>query len=199
MAEYTGDVDALGTLRLLDAVRTCGLQNHVRFYQASTSELYGLVQSVPQDENTPFYPRSPYGVAKLYAFWITKNYREAYHMYACNGILFNHESPRRGRTFVTRKITRAVADISLGKQACLYLGNLDAQRDWGHGELFYFCKGLLRFSRFDTLSAARDYVEGMWRMLQQDSPDDFVLATGEMHYVREFVEKAFKVVGVEIK
>jgi len=178
MAEYTGDVDALGTLRLLDAVRTCGLQKHVRFYQASTSELYGLVQSVPQDENTPFYPRSPYGVAKLYAFWITKNYREAYNMYSCNGILFNHESPRRGRTFVTRKITRAVADISLGKQACLYLGNLDAQRDWGH---------------------ARDYVEGMWRMLQQDSPEDFVLATGEMHYVREFVEKAFRVVGVEIK
>ena len=134
MAEYTGDVDALGTLRLLDAIRTCGLQSHVRFYQASTSELYGLVQSVPQDENTPFYPRSPYGVAKLYGFWITKNYREAYNMYACNGILFNHESPRRGRTFVTRKITRAVADISLGKQACLYLGNLDAQRDWGHGD-----------------------------------------------------------------
>ncbi|KAI0249779.1 GDP-mannose 4,6-dehydratase [Lactifluus subvellereus] len=178
MAEYTGDVDALGTLRLLDAVRTCGLQNHVRFYQASTSELYGLVQSVPQDENTPFYPRSPYGVAKLYAFWITKNYREAYNMYACNGILFNHESPRRGRTFVTRKITRAVADISLGKQSCLYLGNLDAQRDWGH---------------------ARDYVEGMWRMLQQDTPEDFVLATGEMHYVREFVEKAFRVLDVEIK
>ncbi|KAH9974100.1 GDP-mannose 4,6-dehydratase [Lactifluus volemus] len=174
MAEYTGDVDALGTLRLLDAVRTCGLQNHVRFYQASTSELYGLVQSVPQDENTPFYPRSPYGVAKLYAFWITKNYREAYNMYACNGILFNHESPRRGRTFVTRKITRAVADIHLGKQACLYLGNLDAQRDWGH---------------------ARDYVEGMWRMLQQNGPEDFVLATGEMHYVREFVEKAFRVVS----
>ena len=136
MAEYTGDVDALGTLRLLDAVRTCGLQKHVRFYQASTSELYGLVQSVPQDEDTPFYPRSPYGVAKLYAFWITKNYREAYNVYACNGILFNHESPRRGRTFVTRKITRAVADISLGKQACLYLGNLDAQRDWGHGDVF---------------------------------------------------------------
>jgi len=177
MAEYTGDVDALGTLRLLDAVRTCGLQNHVRFYQASTSELYGLVQTVPQDENTPFYPRSPYGVAKLYAFWITKNYREAYNIFACNGILFNHESPRRGRTFVTRKISRAVADISLGKQSCLYLGNLDAQRDWGH---------------------ARDYVEGMWRMLQQDTPEDFVLATGEMHYVREFVEKAFRVVGVEI-
>ncbi|KAI0267284.1 hypothetical protein BC834DRAFT_981273 [Gloeopeniophorella convolvens] len=178
MAEYTGDVDALGTLRLLDAIRTCGLQNHIRFYQASTSELYGLVQSVPQDENTPFYPRSPYGVAKLYAFWITKNYREAYNMYACNGILFNHESPRRGRTFVTRKITRAVADISLGKQACLYLGNLDARRDWGH---------------------ARDYVEGMWRMLQQDTPEDFVLATGEMHPVREFVEKAFQVVGVQIQ
>jgi len=178
MAEYTGDVDALGTLRLLDAVRTCGLHDHVRFYQASTSELYGLVQSVPQDENTPFYPRSPYGVAKLYAFWITKNYREAYNMFACNGILFNHESPRRGRTFVTRKISRAVADISLGKQSCLYLGNLDAQRDWGH---------------------ARDYVEGMWRMLQQDKPEDFVLATGEMHYVREFVEKAFRVLGVEIR
>jgi GDPmannose 4,6-dehydratase len=137
MAEYTGDVDGLGTLRLLDAVRTCGLQNHVRFYQASTSELYGLVQTVPQDEDTPFYPRSPYGVAKLYAFWITKNYREAYNMFACNGILFNHESPRRGRTFVTRKISRAVADISLGKQACLYLGNLDAQRDWGHGDSIY--------------------------------------------------------------
>ena len=145
MAEYTGDVDALGTLRLLDAVRTCGLQNHVRFYQASTSELYGLVQSVPQDEDTPFYPRSPYGVAKLYGFWITKNYREAYNMYACNGILFNHESPRRGRTFVTRKITRAVADISLGKQACLYLGNLDAQRDWGHGD-FIFAKDLLHLT-----------------------------------------------------
>jgi len=178
MAEYTGDVDALGTLRLLDAIRTCGLQNHIRFYQASTSELYGLVQSVPQDEDTPFYPRSPYGVAKLYGFWITKNYREAYNMFSCNGILFNHESPRRGRTFVTRKITRAVADISLGKQACLYLGNLDAQRDWGH---------------------ARDYVEGMWRMLQQDAPEDFVLATGEMHYVREFVEKAFQIVGVKIE
>ncbi|KAI0050320.1 GDP-mannose 4,6-dehydratase [Auriscalpium vulgare] len=177
MAEYTGDVDALGTLRILDAVRTVGLEKHVRFYQASTSELYGLVQAVPQDENTPFYPRSPYGVAKLYAFWITKNYREAYDMFACNGILFNHESPRRGRTFVTRKITRAVADISLGKQNCLYLGNMDAQRDWGH---------------------ARDYVEGMWRMLQQDKPDDFVLATGETHYVREFVEKAFAIVNVKI-
>ncbi|KAI0057291.1 GDP-mannose 4,6-dehydratase [Artomyces pyxidatus] len=178
MAEYTGDVDALGTLRLLDAVRTCGLERHARFYQASTSELYGLVQSVPQDEKTPFYPRSPYGVAKLYAFWITKNYREAYGMFACNGILFNHESPRRGRTFVTRKISRAVADIKLGKQQCLYLGNIDAQRDWGH---------------------ARDYVEGMWRMLQQPTPDDFVLATGETHPVREYVEKAFRIVGIQIK
>jgi GDPmannose 4,6-dehydratase len=133
MAEYTGDVDALGTLRLLDAIRTCGLEKHVRFYQASTSELYGKVVETPQSESTPFYPRSPYGVAKLYAFWITVNYREAYGMYACNGILFNHESPRRGRTFVTRKISRAAADIFLGKQSCLYLGNLDAQRDWGHG------------------------------------------------------------------
>jgi GDPmannose 4,6-dehydratase len=133
MAEYTGDVDGLGTLRLLDAIRTCGLEKHVRFYQASTSELYGKVVETPQSETTPFYPRSPYGVAKLYGFWITVNYREAYGMYACNGILFNHESPRRGRTFVTRKISRAAADISLGKQSCLYLGNLDAQRDWGHG------------------------------------------------------------------
>jgi GDPmannose 4,6-dehydratase len=135
MAEYTGDVDGLGTLRLLDAIRTCGLEKHVRFYQASTSELYGKVVETPQTEKTPFYPRSPYGVAKLYAYWIVVNYREAYGMYACNGILFNHESPRRGRTFVTRKISRAVADISLGKQACLYLGNLDAKRDWGHGGL----------------------------------------------------------------
>ena len=134
MAEYTGDVDGLGTLRLLDAIRTCGLEKHVRFYQASTSELYGKVVETPQSETTPFYPRSPYGVAKLYSYWITVNYREAYGMYACNGILFNHESPRRGRTFVTRKITRAVADIHLGKQQCLYLGNLDAKRDWGHGE-----------------------------------------------------------------
>lgn len=136
MAEYTGDVDGLGTLRLLDAIRTCGLEKHIRFYQASTSELYGKVVETPQNETTPFYPRSPYGCAKLYAFWITVNYREAYGMYACNGILFNHESPRRGRTFVTRKISRAAADISLGKQSCLYLGNLDAQRDWGHGESF---------------------------------------------------------------
>ena len=134
MAEYTGDVDGLGTLRLLDAIRTCGLEKHVRFYQASTSELYGKVVETPQSETTPFYPRSPYGVAKLYGFWITVNYREAYGMYACNGILFNHESPRRGRTFVTRKISRAAAEISLGKQQCLYLGNLDARRDWGHGQ-----------------------------------------------------------------
>ncbi|EMD37076.1 hypothetical protein CERSUDRAFT_114974 [Gelatoporia subvermispora B] len=178
MAEYTGDVDGLGTLRLLDAIRTCGLDKHVRFYQASTSELYGKVVETPQSETTPFYPRSPYGVAKLYAFWITVNYREAYGMYACNGILFNHESPRRGRTFVTRKISRAAADISLGKQSCLYLGNIDAQRDWGH---------------------ARDYVEGMWLMLQQPTPEDFVLATGETHPVREFVEKSFGHLGMEIK
>jgi len=178
MAEYTGDVDGLGTLRLLDAIRTCGLQQHIRFYQASTSELYGKVVETPQSETTPFYPRSPYGVAKLYAYWITVNYREAYNVYACNGILFNHESPRRGRTFVTRKITRAVADISLGKQSCLYLGNLDAKRDWGH---------------------ARDYVEGMWRILQQDKPEDFVLATGEMHSVREFVEKSFAVVNIAVR
>ncbi|KAJ8588072.1 GDP-mannose 4,6-dehydratase [Rhizopogon salebrosus TDB-379] len=178
MSEYTADVDGLGTLRLLDAIRTVGLHKHTRFYQASTSELYGKVVETPQSETTPFYPRSPYGVAKLYAYWITVNYREAYGMYACNGILFNHESPRRGRTFVTRKITRAVADISVGKQHCLYLGNIDAQRDWGH---------------------AKDYVEGMWRMLQQPTPDDFVLATGETHPVREFVEKSFDVVGVTIK
>ncbi|KAK0223920.1 GDP-mannose 4,6-dehydratase [Armillaria fumosa] len=178
MAEYTGDVDGLGTLRLLDAIRTCGLQNHVRFYQASTSELYGKVVETPQSETTPFYPRSPYGCAKLYAFWIVTNYREAYGMYACNGILFNHESPRRGRTFVTRKITRAAADISLGKQSCLYLGNLDAQRDWGH---------------------ARDYVEGMWLMLQQPAPEDFVLATGETHPVREFVNKSFAALNIELK
>ncbi|KAK0220909.1 GDP-mannose 4,6-dehydratase [Armillaria nabsnona] len=178
MAEYTGDVDGLGTLRLLDAIRTCGLEKHVRFYQASTSELYGKVVETPQSETTPFYPRSPYGCAKLYAFWIVTNYREAYGMYACNGILFNHESPRRGRTFVTRKITRAAADISLGKQSCLYLGNLDAQRDWGH---------------------ARDYVEGMWLMLQQPTPEDFVLATGETHPVREFVKKSFAALGIELQ
>ncbi|CEP09335.1 hypothetical protein [Parasitella parasitica] len=177
MSEYTGDVDALGTLRLLDAIRTCGLSDRARFYQASTSELYGKVVETPQKETTPFYPRSPYGVAKLYGYWITVNYRESYNMYACNGILFNHESPRRGRTFVTRKITRAVADIHLGRQECLYLGNIDAKRDWGH---------------------ARDYIEGMWLMLQQDTPQDFVLATGETHTVRSFVEKAFKVTGKDI-
>ncbi|KAG2208347.1 hypothetical protein INT46_003671, partial [Mucor plumbeus] len=174
MSEYTGDVDALGTLRLLDAVRTCGLSDRARFYQASTSELYGKVVETPQKETTPFYPRSPYGVAKLYGYWIVVNYRESYNMYTCNGILFNHESPRRGRTFVTRKITRAVADIHLGRQDCLYLGNIDAKRDWGH---------------------ARDYIEGMWLMLQQDEPQDYVLATGETHTVRSFVEKAFKKTG----
>ncbi|ORX76432.1 GDP-mannose 4,6 dehydratase [Basidiobolus meristosporus CBS 931.73] len=177
MAEYTGDVVGLGTLRLLDAIRTCGLTQHVRFYQASTSELFGQVVETPQKETTPFYPRSPYGVAKLYAYWIVVNYREAYNMYACNGILFNHESPRRGRTFVTRKISRAVANIHLGKQECVHLGNVDSKRDWGH---------------------ARDYIEGMWLMLQQDHPEDFVLATGETHTVREYVEKAFKVVGKDI-
>ncbi|KAI9139678.1 GDP-mannose 4,6-dehydratase [Paraphysoderma sedebokerense] len=178
MAEYTGDVDGLGTLRLLDAIRTCGLTKCIRFYQASTSELYGKVLETPQSETTPFYPRSPYGVAKLYGYWITVNYREAYDMFACNGILFNHESPRRGRTFVTRKISRAVASIFLKRQECVYLGNLDAKRDWGH---------------------ARDYVEGMWLMLQQNKPEDFVLATGETHTVREFIEKAFKVVGAELE
>ncbi|KAL1919577.1 uncharacterized protein VTP21DRAFT_1508 [Calcarisporiella thermophila] len=172
-----GDVDGLGTLRLLDAIRTCGLTKYARFYQASTSELYGKVVEVLQKETTPFYPRSPYGVAKLCSYWITVNYREAYGMFACNGVLFNHESPRRGRTFVTRKISRAVVDIHLGKQSCLYLGNLNAKRDWGH---------------------ARDYVEGMWLMIQRDDPEDFVLATGETHTVREFVEKAFAVVGSKI-
>ncbi|KAI8813241.1 hypothetical protein BJ742DRAFT_906833 [Cladochytrium replicatum] len=177
MAEYTSNVDGLGTLRLLEAIRTCGLSSKIRFYQASTSELYGKVVEMPQSETTPFYPRSPYGVAKLFGYWITINYREAYDMFACNGILFNHESPRRGQTFVTRKITRAVASIKLGSQDCVYLGNLEAKRDWGH---------------------ARDYIEGMWLMLQQDHPDDFVLATGETHTVREFVEKAFKVAGMNI-
>ncbi|MGH1417535.1 MAG: GDP-mannose 4,6-dehydratase [Hyphomicrobiaceae bacterium] len=175
--EYTANSDALGTLRLLEAIRILGLQDTVRFYQASTSELYGKVHEVPQNEQTPFYPRSPYGAAKIYAYWITVNYREAYGMHASNGILFNHESPLRGETFVTRKITRAVAAIKLGLQDRVYLGNLDAQRDWGH---------------------ARDYVEGMWRMLQQDTPDDYVLATGEMHSVRKFVEQAFKVAGFDI-
>jgi GDPmannose 4,6-dehydratase len=168
--EYTANSDAMGTLRLLEAIRILGLEKKVRFYQASTSELYGKVQEVPQRETTPFYPRSPYAAAKLYAFWITVNYREAYGIHASNGILFNHESPIRGETFVTRKITRAVAAIEAGAQDCLWLGNLDAKRDWGH---------------------ARDYVEGMWRILQQETPDDYVLATGEMHSVREFVELAF--------
>jgi len=178
MSEYTAEVDAVGTLRLLEAVRTCGLTNKVKIYQASTSELYGLVQEIPQSEKTPFYPRSPYGCAKLYGYWITVNYREAYDMYACNGILFNHESPRRGPTFVTRKVTRAVARIHLGTQQVLYLGNLDAKRDWGH---------------------AKDYVEAMWLILQQEKPEDFVIATGETHSVREFVEKSFAEIGVTIK
>ena len=165
--EYTANADALGALRILEAIRMLGLERKTRFYQASTSELYGLVQEVPQKETTPFYPRSPYAVAKLYAYWITVNYREAYGMYACNGILFNHESPVRGETFVTRKITRALARIKLGLQDCLYLGNLDALRDWGH---------------------ARDYVEMQWLMLQQEQPEDYVIATGEQHSVREFVD-----------
>lgn len=172
--EYTANADAVGALRLLEAIRILKLEDRVRFYQASTSELYGKAQAVPQNETTPFYPRSPYGAAKLYAYWITVNYREAYGMHASNGILFNHESPLRGETFVTRKITRAVAAIELGLQTRLYLGNLDAERDWGH---------------------ARDYVEGMWLMLQQPHGDDFVLATGEKHSVREFVERAFAEVG----
>jgi GDPmannose 4,6-dehydratase len=176
--EYTANADALGPLRLLEAIRILGLENRTRFYQASTSELYGYVREIPQRETTPFYPRSPYGVAKLYGFWITTNYREAYGMHASNGILFNHEGPTRGETFVTRKITRAAAAIELGLQDRLYLGNLDAVRDWGH---------------------ARDYVEGMWMIVQQDEPDDYVLATGERHSVREFVEKAFACVGRSIE
>jgi len=178
LAEYTAEVDGVGTLRLLDAIRTCGLSDTVRFYQASTSELYGKVQEVPQKETTPFYPRSPYGVAKLFAYWSVINFREAYGMYACNGILFNHESPRRGETFVTRKITRSVAKIHLNQLEFFELGNLDSMRDWGH---------------------AKDYVEGMWMMLQQDKPDDFILATGHMHSVREFVVAAFKFIGKEIE
>jgi GDPmannose 4,6-dehydratase len=175
--EYTANADGLGTLRLLEAIRILGLQRKTKFYQASTSELYGAVREVPQRETTPFYPRSPYAAAKLYAYWITVNYREAYGVHASNGILFNHEGPTRGETFVTRKITRAVAAIKLGRQETLYLGNLDAKRDWGH---------------------ARDYVEGMWRILQHPEPDDYVLATGEMHSVREFVEKAFAQIGISI-
>ncbi|RJE89463.1 GDP-mannose 4,6-dehydratase [Paracoccus onubensis] len=178
MPEYTANADAVGTLRILEAIRLLNLSDRTRFYQASTSELYGKVQEVPQREITPFYPRSPYAAAKLYAYWITVNYREGYGMFACNGILFNHESPIRGETFVTRKITRAVAAITLGLQDRLFLGNLDAQRDWGH---------------------ARDYVEGMWRILQHDTPEDFVLATGEMHSVREFCELAFAEIGTTIE
>lgn len=173
--EYTANADALGTLRILEAVRFLGLSDKTRIYQASTSELYGLVQAVPQSETTPFYPRSPYAVAKLYAYWITINYREAYGMFACNGILFNHESPLRGETFVTRKITRATARIALGLQQCLYLGNLDAKRDWGH---------------------ARDYIEAMWLMLQQSEPEDFVIATGKTTTVRDFVRMSFESVGI---
>jgi GDPmannose 4,6-dehydratase len=175
--EYVANVDGIGTLRILEAVRILGLTNKTRIYQASTSELYGLVQAVPQSETTPFYPRSPYAVAKLYGYWITVNYREAYGMYACNGILFNHESPQRGETFVTRKITREVAKIALGKAKTLYLGNLNAQRDWGH---------------------AKDYVEVMWLMLQQEKPEDFVIATGVTTTVRDFVRKAFNIVGIEL-
>jgi GDPmannose 4,6-dehydratase len=175
--EYTANSDALGALRLLEAIRILGMEKSTRFYQASTSELYGLVQEVPQRETTPFYPRSPYAVAKLYAYWTVVNYREAYGIYACNGILFNHESPVRGETFVTRKITRALARISLGLQDCLYLGNLNALRDWGH---------------------ARDYVEMQWLMLQQDKPDDFVIATGQQHSVRDFVVQAAKHVGLTL-
>jgi GDPmannose 4,6-dehydratase len=177
MPEYTADVDALGTLRILEAVRLLGMEDRVRIYQASTSELYGLVQETPQKETTPFYPRSPYGVAKLYGYWIVKNYREAYGMYACSGILFNHESPRRGETFVTRKITQALSKISVGLQDCLYLGNLDAKRDWGH---------------------AKDFVEAMWLMLQQDEPEDFVIATGVQYSVKDFVEEAAPYFGMNI-
>ena len=176
--EYTADVDALGTLRLLEGIRLLGLGKKTKFYQASTSELYGKAQEVPQSETTPFYPRSPYGCAKLYAYWITVNYREAYNLFACNGILFNHESPIRGETFVTRKITRAMSRIYLGLQECLYIGNLNALRDWGH---------------------AKDYAEMQWLMLQQDAPDDFVIATGEQHSVKEFIELTAKELGITIQ
>ncbi len=176
--EYTADVDAMGTLRLLEAIRILGLEKKTRFYQASTSELYGLVQETPQKETTPFYPRSPYAVAKMYAYWITVNYREAYGIYACNGILFNHESPRRGETFVTRKITRGLANISQGLEDCLYMGNIDALRDWGH---------------------AKDYVRMQWLMLQQDHPEDFVIATGVQYTVRQFIDKTAAALGMQIK
>jgi GDPmannose 4,6-dehydratase len=175
--EYTADVDALGTLRLLEAIRILGLEKKTRFYQASTSELYGLVQEIPQKETTPFYPRSPYAVAKLYAYWIVVNYREAYGIYACNGILFNHESPRRGETFVTRKITRGLANIAQGLESCLYMGNLDALRDWGH---------------------AKDYVRMQWMMLQQDKPQDFVISTGVQYSVRQFIDMAAKELGITL-
>ena len=176
--EYTANADGLGTLRILEAIRILNMVEKTKFYQASTSELYGMVQEVPQNENTPFYPRSPYAVAKLYGYWITINYREAYNLYACNGILFNHESPVRGETFVTRKITRAAVRISIGTQERLYLGNLDAKRDWGH---------------------ARDFVEGMWRILQQEKPEDFVLATGVTTTIREFTERAFAEIGITLE
>ncbi len=176
--EYTANADGIGTLRILEAVRLLGLEKKTKIYQASTSELYGLVQAVPQSESTPFYPRSPYAVAKMYAYWITVNYREAYNLYACNGILFNHESPLRGETFVTRKITRAAAKIALGLQSDLYMGNLDAQRDWGH---------------------AKDYVEAMWRILQQENPEDYVIATGVTTRVREFIKSAFAEVGLTLR
>ena len=176
--EYTGDIDALGTLRILDTIISLKLNKIVKFYQASTSELYGKVQEIPQTEKTPFYPRSPYGVAKMYSFWITKNYRESYNLFACNGILFNHESPRRGETFVTRKITIALNNIIKDKQTHLVLGNIDAQRDWGH---------------------SKDYIYGMWLMLQQETSDDFILATNETHSVREFIEKAFALKNFDIK
>ena len=178
LPEYTGQVDGLGTLRVLEAVRLLGMEKKTRIYQASTSELYGLVQATPQTETTPFHPRSPYGVAKLYGYWIIKNYREAYNMHCSSGILFNHESPRRGETFVTRKITQGLSRISVGLQDCLYLGNLDAKRDWGH---------------------AKDFVEAMYLMLQQDEPDDYVIATGEQHSVREFVEEAAPIFGMKIE
>lgn len=177
-SEYTADVDALGALRILEAIRLLGFEKKTRFYQASTSELYGLVQESPQSEKTPFYPRSPYAVAKMYAFWITVNYREAYDMYACNGILFNHESPRRGETFVTRKITRGLSNISLGLEKCLYMGNIDALRDWGH---------------------AKDYVRMQWLMLQQETPEDFVIATGKQYSVRQFIEWSAKELGIRLK
>lgn len=176
--EYTADVDAMGTLRILEAIRILGLEKKTRFYQASTSELYGLVQEIPQKETTPFYPRSPYAVAKMYAYWITVNYREAYGMYACNGILFNHESPRRGETFVTRKITRGLSNIAQGLESCLYMGNMDALRDWGH---------------------AKDYVRMQWMMLQQETPEDFVIATGTQYSVREFINWSAKELGITLR